>query len=118
MNDLLDLIADLLESKGESNIFTGTLPAKPDQLISLFLYEGEVKHYFCITVINPKLQVRVRALTYVEANTICERVSKILDRYHDQNICVQQISPVLDIGFDSATPPRREFTANFIIRRN
>lgn len=96
----------------------GFMPDTPPAMIGLFEYQSKPpEHHFGSVGQIYGLQVRVRDTTssaaYKTANTINEK----LKRYHDAEISVVQATPILDIGIDSANPPRHEYTINYTIRR-
>ena len=103
---------------GIAGIATGFMPARPDNVVAIFEYDGPPpEHTFGHTELLGAAQVRVRNKDPAQAKAKAEEISGILNRYHDAEISVLRTSPELDIGYDSNNPPRQEYTVNFTVRR-
>lgn len=113
--NVLDLVETALGMEG---VFKGYWPDQPDSAVGLFEYQGAPpEHHFGGTDFAENVQVRSRDLFPIAAYNKAVTVAMTLNHYNDGTISILQTSPVLDIGKDSANPPRHEFTVNFEIRR-
>jgi len=114
--NILDKIKVIIAT--DTPVFLGFMPAKPDDVICLFEYQGAPpEHYFNKTDIVQSVQVKIRGKTSNQAYSVAETVANTLNRYQDNNISVLQSASILDIGYDNANPQRQEYTINFKIRR-
>lgn len=113
--NILDKIATI---SGMSGAKLGFMPDKPDAMFGLFEYSGSPpEHSFGSTNHIHNVQVRTRDKTAATAYAKAEAAANALNRYHDGEISILQTSSILDIGKDTANPPRQEYTVNFEIRR-
>lgn len=113
--NILDKIKSVLNLP---DVKLGYMPDKPDTVIGLFEYSGTPpNHHFGGTDFIDNIQVRCRADNSATAYNLAKQVSNKLNRYHDKDISVIQSTPILDIGYDNASPQRQEYTINFTIRR-
>lgn len=113
--NILDKIKSVLNLP---DVKLGYMPDKPDTVIGLFEYSGvPPDHHFGGTDFIDNIQVRCRADNSATAYNLAKQVSNKLNRYHDKDISVIQSTPILDIGYDNASPQRQEYTINFTIRR-
>lgn len=114
--NILDKIKGILSTE---SLYLGIIPAKPDDVVAFFEYDtgAGLEHHFDRTDIAQGLQLRVRGSDALTAYSKAKSIVSQLSRYKDADISITQTSPVLDIGFDGNNPPRREYTANFTVRR-
>lgn len=114
MIDVLQSLADILDEEGLALIFQGVLPHKPDRIIALTPYDGSMQPFFGgVSGMTYRVQARCRDVDAVDTFKLAQRAMLKLDHYHDGTISVLAIAPPMDIGWDDANPPRREFTINF-----
>ena len=96
----------------------GFMPDKPDRMAGLFEFTLiPPSHTFSGTDVTHNVQLRVRDVSSDAAYKTAEKLNGRLNGYYDDEITVQQSTPVLDLGLDGANPPRHEYTINYIVRR-
>ena len=114
----MNILDKLSTIPGLEGVFLGVQPDAPDGCVTLLERESAlpVQHFGGMDVIQT-VQAKIRDATRAAACARSEAVAAILSRYSDEEISCIQSSSILDVGQDSANPPRHQYTVNFTIRR-
>jgi hypothetical protein len=117
MTQTLDILAAIL---APTEVLLGGMPASPDTALALqevVTPPATTAQWFGGEDMTHTVQLRSRSADAAAAYAACEAAVTRLNRYHDNEVSILLASPILDAGWDNATPPRREYTANLTIRR-
>ena len=119
MAQTLDTLAAIL---APTEVFLGGMPAAPDTALALQEVTAatatpSASHWFGGTDLTHTVQLRARAADAATAYAACEAAANRLHRYHDDEVSITLATPILDAGWDDATPARRHYTVNLTIRR-
>ncbi len=117
MTQTLDILAAIL---APTEVLLGGMPATPDTALALqevVTPPPATAQWFGGEDMTHTVQLRSRAADAAAAYAACKAAVTRLNRYHDDGVSILLASPILDAGWDGATPPRREYTANLTIRR-
>ena len=87
LDDIEETLADNNLGTFGTDLFTGYMPDKPDNLICLFEYGGSPPDIASdVDEENPSFQVRVRNTNYLAARTKIESIVNVLHRIANKTI--------------------------------
>lgn len=102
---------------GVSNIYTGSIPDDPDNVVGLYSTGGYPRDLSGTEVEEPTFMVKVRNTSYTTGETLCNTIKDLLHGVDNQTVngndilLIEQQGDINDIGRDESN--RQEWTLNF-----
>lgn len=110
----MSLVADIENLlTGVSNIYIGSLPATPDNVVGIFNTGGYARSMSGSEVEEPTFQVRVRNTSYATGEALCCSIKDALHGVagNGKFLMIQQQGDIMDLGVDENA--RHEWSINF-----
>jgi hypothetical protein len=110
MSNLLIDIKSLMT--GISNVYIGSHPPTPDNVVTLYSTGGYPRSLTESEIEEPTFQIRVRNSVYATGYELCNTIKDLLHGAKSTRVlCVYQVGDILDIGRDENG--RTEWTINY-----